>query len=158
MKRLYLMRHCKAEKSSSGGDFGRKLSEEGRQDAAAQAHRLASLDIHPLLILSSDAIRAVETSEIISRSFTSPPAVKTDHEIYKGSADRYLSVISKKGTGNSLLLTGHNPAIEQLASFFEEGGGGMSAGEIAWFDFDIKEWKILDSLSIPVNRGRIKKT
>ena len=157
MKRLYLMRHAKAEKNFEGSDINRRLTGRGRKDSVIQAEKLAAMDVPPAWILCSEAKRALETSEIISENFNPPLRILADPGIYHGSAEDYLEAVLNKGAGDSFMLAAHNPAMEQLASLFDSRTGGLGTAEIAWFDFDIKSWKELTPLTRPAGSGWIRK-
>jgi phosphohistidine phosphatase len=68
MKTLFLIRHAK----SSWGDTAvpdkeRPLDDRGKRDAPKLGKRLAKRDVKPDLILSSLAMRALATAEIIAK-------------------------------------------------------------------------------------------
>src|SRR5579875_651208 len=72
MKMLVLMRHGKAEAHSSGSDKGRVLTERGRRQASAIARGIASAGQRPDRIVSSDAVRARQTAEIVAEALDPP--------------------------------------------------------------------------------------
>ena len=64
MKTIYLLRHAQAlSAGSGGGDFERKLSPKGLEDALALGHTLKKQDHVPSLILCSAAHRTKSTCE-----------------------------------------------------------------------------------------------
>jgi phosphohistidine phosphatase len=164
MKRLYLMRHAKTEHVSGKKDFLRELTDRGRKDAEKAGRKLAGMDHLPEKIISSPALRAKETAEIVAailkgdEQLFSPAssAVTLVDSLYAGTAEEYLQLIKQQGSGDALLLVAHNPSIEQLAEHFERGGAGMSTSEVAWFDFEIETWKELGSESRPKRSDRMK--
>lgn len=69
MKLLFLIRHAKSSwDDPAQPDKDRPLNDRGRCDAPKIGERLAKRDLKPDLILSSPAVRALETAEIIARS------------------------------------------------------------------------------------------
>jgi phosphohistidine phosphatase len=64
MRRLFLVRHGKAEPSVGRDDYARKLTERGRADARRVAKALAARHFLPDVLIHSGAARAKETAEI----------------------------------------------------------------------------------------------
>ena len=73
MKSLYIIRHAKSSwEDSSQPDFERGLSERGKRDASRMAKRLKEKEIHPDLMLSSPAKRALSTARRIAEVLNYP--------------------------------------------------------------------------------------
>ena len=112
MKSLTLFRHAKTERdSASGRDFDRRLAERGRTDAPRIGEELRKLGLDYDLILSSPAARAAETAEMAGM------APRFDERIYDATADELLAIVQKTDNKvNRLMMVGHNPGFERLAS------------------------------------------
>jgi broad specificity phosphatase PhoE len=86
---VYLVRHGETEWNRNGRWQGQQdvpLSNMGRRQAAALAHRFQTLDQKVDAFYSSDLQRAMETAEIIGRSLRiKPMAVPPLREIHLGS-------------------------------------------------------------------------
>ena len=67
MRRLFLIRHAKAELAVGRVDYERKLTGRGRNDAKRVAEALAVRRILPDILIHSGAARAKETAEILGR-------------------------------------------------------------------------------------------
>jgi phosphohistidine phosphatase len=116
MKRLYLLRHAKSSwKDTSRPDRDRPLAARGRRAAKAIASHLHEQRIEPELVLCSAARRARETLDRIEPALGTP-AIRVEGDLYAASADALLerlrSVPDKVG---SVMLIGHNPALQELA-------------------------------------------
>ena len=62
MKNLYLIRHAKSSWDDPlQDDFDRPLNDRGMRDAPRMGKRLKEKDLHPDMILSSPANRALST-------------------------------------------------------------------------------------------------
>lgn len=72
MKEIWLLRHAKAEPGYTVADFERTLEESGKDDAFTIATYLKNADLHPDVILSSPATRAIETAKIVHRLVNHP--------------------------------------------------------------------------------------
>ena len=67
MKRIYFIRHAEAQKGN-GSDFERALSHAGELCANKLGEKLRSLGLMPDLIITSSAIRALHTAQIIANA------------------------------------------------------------------------------------------
>ena len=114
-KLLILTRHAKsAWNTPASGDHDRPLNDRGRRAAAALGPWLAEHGYHPDAVLSSDAARTRETWSLISQSL---PKVETTFlsDLYLAPAQSMLDALRKHGSGQTLLLLGHNPGIANFA-------------------------------------------
>lgn len=67
MKTLFLVRHAKSSKDEVIlPDQDRPLTDRGKSDVPKMGKRLAKRDVKPDRILSSPAIRALATAEVIA--------------------------------------------------------------------------------------------
>lgn len=114
--RLYLLRHAKAERDSpSGGDFDRPLSGVGRRQTGAMSLLLGDELPLPAAVLSSPAVRALETAHGVL-SELGDAEIATDERLWNASVSDLLSVLADRLDGpEPLMLVGHNPGFEQLA-------------------------------------------
>jgi phosphohistidine phosphatase len=68
MKTLFLIRHAKSSRDDPAlPEKERPLNDRGMRDAPRMGERLVTQDVKPDLILSSPALRALATAEIIAR-------------------------------------------------------------------------------------------
>lgn len=81
MKRIYFIRHAEAQ---SGGisDFERKLSPRGKEDAMRLGELLRSRRVAPHLIVSSSAVRALTTAQIIADALNAREVLRPLQELY----------------------------------------------------------------------------
>jgi phosphohistidine phosphatase len=115
-KRLYLLRHAKSSwKQPELADHDRPLASRGRRAAKAIARHLRERQIAPELVLCSTARRARETLERIEPALATA-AVRREPQLYRASADVLFERLrTVPDDVASVMLIGHNPAIEQLA-------------------------------------------
>jgi phosphohistidine phosphatase len=116
MKRVYLLRHAKSSWKGRGvPDHDRPLAPRGRRAAKAIAGHLLERGIEPELVLCSTARRARETLERIE-PVLGTPVVRFEPELYGASAGTLLDRLrAVEDAVDSVLLIGHNPAVQQLA-------------------------------------------
>jgi len=144
MPRLLLFRHAKAERTAPGStDHERALTKSGRKDSAEMGATIA--ERWPVrLVLCSTARRAKETCDLASSAFGEPPEVRPLRAIY--DADDYLPILNAEGgDAETILLVGHNPAMQEtavaLVSDLTSADGALLASRfpkaaIAVLDFD----------------------
>lgn len=117
MKTLTLVRHAKSSWDQPGlADFDRPLNQRGRDDAPAAAARFAHAFPAPGRILSSPALRALETARAFARALeVDADAIVADRRIYAADTSALLSVLREQPDSVSdLVLVGHSPAVADL--------------------------------------------
>src|SRR5262249_55443798 len=97
-------------------DHDRPLARRGVRPAPAHGRRLPAPRVVPGHVLCSTARRARETWQYAQAGLAASPPVTFDGRIYAAAPADLLAVIREvpPATG-TLLLIGHNPAIEDLA-------------------------------------------
>jgi phosphohistidine phosphatase len=101
------------------------------------------------LIISSPAVRAIETAKIIAAGLNYPVSgIKTDRKIYDGYYDRILDVVyATSNSINSLMIFGHNPTITQLANLFLHPGiDNMPTTGVVCLSFATEMWEQIPSV------------
>ena len=81
MKRIYFIRHAEAQ-SGNGSDFERALSHAGELCANKLGEKLRSLGLAPDLIITSSAIRALHTAQLIANALGATKRVVPLQELY----------------------------------------------------------------------------
>ena len=122
MTRLMLLRHARAGWASAGArDFDRSLTESGRKEARLLAEAMRAAGLLPDAILSSTALRAIETLEEMSDFIGDIPVTRED-SLYNSDAVRYLRAVQAAHGARALLLVGHNPMLEDLTLALDGSG------------------------------------
>jgi phosphohistidine phosphatase len=113
-KRVLLLRHAKSSwDDPSLADHDRPLAARGRKAAQLIGAYLRRERIPVSLVLCSSARRAHETLELVDP----PGEVQIEPELYGASADQLLERVRQlPETSDSVMLIGHNPAIQDLAA------------------------------------------
>jgi len=147
MKRIYLMRHGKAEDGFDKSDFDRNLHPKGQRKTKKIAAFLLAQNIKPQLILSSAANRTMQTSEIIAQALKIPEnAIIKTKPLYLASADQILDVIYAVDDHiNNIMIVGHNPGISSIASYLCNSDiSWMSTSTIVAVEIASEKWNDLD--------------
>jgi phosphohistidine phosphatase len=128
--KLYLLRHGIADQPDwSGPDSDRPLNAEGIESLQKSAKRLAKLTLEPGLILHSPYVRAKQTAVIVATALEATARLREDARLAPGFGIELLGQILKENAAAAaLMLVGHNPDFEEVASAVI-GGGSISVGK-----------------------------
>ncbi len=116
-KTIYLARHAKSSwNSGAATDFDRPLSNRGVADAVKMGDELKHLGWQPEKVISSPAIRAKQTCHTLCEKLDFPIAnIVWNKDIYAAYTVTLLHILSAlPESSNSVMLMGHNPAMEDL--------------------------------------------
>ena len=119
MKELVLVRHAKSSwKDPTLDDRSRPLNKRGERDAPEMGTRLARRTGRPDRIVSSPAVRALETAQIIAKKLGyARRSIAVEERRYGAGVAELLEVIrSADDSVATLMLFGHNPGLTELAN------------------------------------------
>ena len=123
MKTLILIRHGKSSWAYPDlEDFYRPLKPRGINNSFSIGEELVNRDIFPDLILSSPAIRAMNTAIIIARKLDFPlQRIRANEGIYETSTYNLLQLISNvEDSIDTLMVFGHNPSFTSLVNQLQD--------------------------------------
>ena len=150
MRRLFVIRHAKAEPSVGRDDYERRLTGRGRDDAKRVAKALAARRILPDILIHSGAARAKETAEIFAAAWRGKVELQEDPGLYDASLTTLLAhTRALADTHKRVGLVGHNPGLGELATALTGSGADPDlrrlaakypTGAVAVLDFSIKRW------------------
>jgi phosphohistidine phosphatase len=121
--RLIIMRHAKSDwKSGTITDFDRPLSTRGKREGRLMAKWLARPQLAPDLMLSSPALRARQTAELVANEIIgAKDQIKWLDKVYAASLKNLLDVIEANSNDiDMLMLIGHNPGLDELLCFLSK--------------------------------------
>lgn len=112
-----LLRHAKAaDKAAGQQDFDRPLTGKGEGQADRIGRLLAHRELHPDVIVSSPAVRALQTAHRAAVGLGIPvAAIRRDPRIYEAGPMVLAEILAKLDQHRRPMLVGHNPGFEQLA-------------------------------------------
>lgn len=142
MKSLLLLRHARPTQTSPNGrDFDRPLLDLGRADARRVGQLLRQREIKPEVVLSSPAVRARETADLVCEAAALSVRTRFDARIYEASLEELLQIVSEAEDGvETLLLVGHNPGLAELIARLTGESLAMSPATLARIELDIAAW------------------
>lgn len=154
MKRLFLLRHAKAQPADGATeDFDRTLMLSGMQDAGAMARYLGKSGYRVELILCSASARTTQTAELVLQQLDSE--IDYRDNLYLAEPGRLLAAVrGAPAAVASMMMVGHNPGLEALAALLarepvrrKERARHEALEEkfptcaLAILDFDVGRWR-----------------
>lgn len=158
MKRLLLLRHAKSDWNRPElADFERTLNDRGRRSAPLMGRHIASEGNVPDKVLCSSSRRTRETLGLLVPFLDREMDIRILRGLYDASEGDYLEIIRKYGgSADTLMVLGHNPAMQDTALRLAGSGNSELAGEIsgkfptaglAVMDFEVPDWSKLKEKS-----------
>jgi phosphohistidine phosphatase len=138
---VYLVRHGKAEKKSpTGRDEDRPLQPRGERQSKWLGDTLASKPQghRPGVILTSPALRALQTAKVVAECLHMALRIEPKLQLGHPVEDVMELIREGKGSGQVLMLIGHNPQLEIMLPALVPGltpeESEMRTGEAALLD------------------------
>jgi phosphohistidine phosphatase len=119
MTELLLLRHGKAESHDTGTpDHGRNLTTDGQRDARAIGLLLRERGLDPDVLLCSDSSRTMQTADLVLEALGKESVTRYSlPELYLADPRVVLDAVDIYANGSArVLVVGHNPGLEELAS------------------------------------------
>ncbi len=145
VKKLFIVRHAQSGEADQGTkDIERYLTRSGQREAVHTGMYLKRHGLIPELIISSAAIRAFQTSQIIAEQIQYPAEeIHEDLDLYDASVRIFLRLINELDVNcQSVLFVGHNPTVSYMAELLTgEAIGNMETGSLVEIHFPMDSWK-----------------
>lgn len=147
MKTLYIVRHAKSSWDHPElHDRERPLLEKGKKRTRHIIEYFLENNISVDLILSSPAVRALETARLIARAMNYPiDDIHIHNNIYTSDAEKLHNIFFDLPQDiNSLMITGHNPTLTTFANYFlEKKIDWIPTSGVVSISFDTNKWEDL---------------
>jgi phosphohistidine phosphatase len=146
------MRHAKSSWDDPElADHDRPLAPRGRKAAGRIAKHLKKRGLEPSVVLCTSALRGLQTLELIRPALPPETAVKIEPKLYGTTSKELLTRVRRLSpAAGSVLIVGHNPAIQDLALELAAGSDNEAAirekfptAALVVFDAPIDEWRQL---------------
>jgi phosphohistidine phosphatase len=145
MKTLLLMRHAKSSWDQPElADRERPLNKRGLKDAPNLGRVLKKKDIIPDRVLTSTAVRAAQTADLVAEKVHFKGEVTYLDSYYLAEPDAYLVPVRELPEEvKTVLIVGHNPGIEGLLQILSRKVESMPTAALARISLPIDSWKDL---------------
>ena len=143
MKNLLLMRHAKSSwKDDRLTDHQRPLNKRGREDAKRIAKHMIQHDLFPDLILSSTAVRASETVELVAEELGYDDPIQFSDDLYMGEPEDFIDVLRTLGDDyETVMIVAHNPGLELYLEIIDREIEALPTSGLCQITFDLESWK-----------------
>ncbi len=143
------MRHSHAVGEHSCRDFDRQLTNAGLQLADTTGQLLNDLAITPDLIVTSAAVRTVQTGQRVAAQFTTEILSVARDDLYQANPSVYIPAIQAEASPETsvILAIGHNPSIASLISRLAETGISVPPATVGIYSVAVDNWHELPELS-----------
>lgn len=144
MKTLYIARHAK-----SSWDFPllsdeeRPLMEKGKKNTIKAAEFLLQKQVKIDVIISSHAVRALETAKIFAQVLQYPQdQIIIAEQVYHASGEDLTDVLFELDDRyTSAMIVGHNPTMtDYLNRFLKQPVENFKTSGVACISFDTDQW------------------
>ena len=124
MRRILLLRHAKSDWSEPDApDYDRRLNRRGEEAAPKIGTYLGRHRLIPQRVLCWTARRARDTWELVAAELPTAPPVSYEDRLYNARPNAILDVLREvEGNIRSVLVVGHNPGLQELASLLIASG------------------------------------
>ena len=148
MLHLTVVRHAKAEPArTADDDWDRALDAHGQQEALQIGRRLRQRGVQPSSVLSSSAVRAISTANLLAQELGLPAgSVIAADDLYLISATDLLAWIQEREAADAhLLLVAHNPGLSEFAARIavHPTVNNLPTAAALTLRFDIQHWSEL---------------
>jgi phosphohistidine phosphatase len=144
MKTLVIVRHAKSSWENAGlSDHQRPLSKRGLRDAPIMGARLAEWGPPVDRVISSSAVRALTTAELITHEMGLPwDEIQIEDALYHASEEDMIDLINEQDEYlDGLMLFGHNPGMTYLVNDLSDLDlDNFPTCGVAVLQFDVPSW------------------
>ncbi len=153
MKTLTLLRHAKSGWDDPvARDFDRALNARGMKGAQAVGHHMRNLGLVFDAVVSSPAVRCVDTLDGVWEGYGRILHPHWDRRIYLASGATLLDVVyDQADSSDRILMCGHNPGLEDLILLLvpdnsddrlrDEIEDKFPTASLAELQFDVEHWR-----------------
>jgi phosphohistidine phosphatase len=146
MKQLFIIRHGKASKDLMP-DIKRPLIDKGIKRTEKHAQILKDHHIKPDLIISSPAVRAFQTSEILAETLNYDQRNILINQLFYfyPQEDVLKEIKAIPDDYQTVFIVGHNPLWTELADRFSENGlWHLRTSGVMGLEIDTDQWQNFD--------------
>ena len=151
MNTLLILRHAKAApKDPNISDHDRPLDKVGKDDALHMGKLIKDKGMIPSLIISSTALRAKTTAELVAKGCSYQGDIVLNESLYEAKPKDYLAIVQTLSDKyGSVLIVGHNPTVEGTIQMLTGSSDvvAISSCALAYLSLSIEEWSDLSSKS-----------
>ena|SRR5688572_14682345 len=146
MKTLLVLRHAKSSwHHGTLVDHERPLNERGQREAPQMGKVIREYRLVPDVLLSSDACRARQTAEAVTRAAHFAGEIRLEPRLYGASPAEIIGVLRTVDVTNAatVLIVGHNPGLEELVARLTRERQELPTAALAQIVLTVDQWRDL---------------
>ena len=141
-KTLLLMRHAKSSWHDKDlPDYQRPLKKSGVEASAEIAEVMLANELVPQLILSSPALRASQTAEIVARVCNLEQNITYVNSFYMGEVREFVEKLQHLDDSlERVMIIAHNPGLEAFLQLLDGKLVALPTAALAYISLDLHKW------------------
>lgn len=154
MKTIYIVRHAKSSWDiNDSPDIQRPLLEKGKKRTKKVIDYLLQNNVQVDYIMSSHAVRALETAKILAHALKYVNEIKVDSHLYYADGDSILNqFFDLPDRYQSIMIVGHNPALSDFVNkYLEDPIDHLPTSGIVSISFHTERWDKVPTAGYKVN-------
>ena len=142
MKRLFIVRHGKAEPQCGGQDLDRPLAIRGIHDAEKLGGWTLAVRKQGALLVTSPAKRTLQTAQCLCKAWNEDESnIRVEADAYLASDRAWLRWINGFDDKHSTAwIVGHNPGLSELVERLTEQPIWLPTCGLAEIELHVKSW------------------
>jgi phosphohistidine phosphatase len=154
MKTIFVVRHAKSSWDISDiPDIKRPLLEKGKKRTKKVIDYLLDNSILVDYIISSHALRALDTAKILAHALKYQDDIKIDSHLYYADGDSIINqFFDLSDRYQSVMIVGHNPALTDFVNhYLDKPIDNLPTSGIVSISFDTEHWDKVPTATHKVN-------
>ena len=142
MKSILVLRHTKSSRKDPDlTDHDRPLNKRGKRDAPRMGRLLKKENLVPDIIISSTAMRARATAEVVAKASGYKGDITFSRSLYAAGPQAYIDALHDLSDDHvRALVIGHNPGLEELVEMLTGEIHLMPTCSLAYVKLRIGKW------------------
>jgi phosphohistidine phosphatase len=142
MKSILVLRHAKSSRKDPDlTDHDRPLNKRGKRDAPRMGRLLKKENLVPDIIISSTAMRARATAEVVAKASGYKGDITFSRSLYAAGPQAYIDALHDLSDDHvRALVIGHYPGLEELVEMLTGEIHLMPTCSLAYVKLRIGKW------------------
>ena len=148
MKSIILFRHAKSDWNATySSDHQRPINQRGIKASKLMGSYLAKINEIPDLVISSSALRALETMENAISAGNWESKINIEKEVYHASVSTLIDLIKRtKNIYSKICIIGHEPTFSYfIKSITDESISKFPTATMAKIVLKVESWNKIDN-------------
>ena len=144
---LLVLRHAKSSWADEyTDDWERPLTDRGVRDATSIGELLRRRRMVPDLLISSDAVRAQSTAQLVAEASGYGGKVQLSSKLYHARPAAAIEVLqgAPNPGADAIMIVAHNPGLEELVMQLTREPVGLATATLVQIELPLQRWTDVD--------------